>query len=103
VKAYRLKTHLTLHFRCHATSSLACRPCPTASRKASKENDKALKRAAQRNGMTVEELEASYWTDDAAARKTVDAILADRQCPPIEWEFGMNAQLMLMNMTPKKQ
>lgn len=53
--------------------------------------------------MTVEELEASYWTDDAAARKTVDAILADRQCPPIEWEFGMNAQLMLMNMTPKKQ
>ncbi len=70
--------------------------------KACRENERELKRAAKRSGMTVQELEDTYWADEAAARKKVDGILADKGATPIEWQFGMNAQIMLLEIEKKQ-
>lgn len=70
-------------------------------RRAIAENDRTLKRAAKNSGMTVAELEDYYWQCEADARKKVDELMRAKGATPIEWRFGMNAQLMLMNMTAK--
>jgi hypothetical protein len=68
-----------------------------------KENDAILKEAARRSHMTVEELEDSYWADEAAAREKVNAFFMARGLAPVEWRFGMNAQLMLLKLSPEKK
>lgn len=70
--------------------------------KALKDNEETLKRAATNSGMTVQELEDVYWEDEVKARKDVDKYFADKNCPPVEWRFGMSAQLLLLKMITKK-